>query len=148
VVAGFEVSNSGRFSAVHRGAGIRPLQTADAVIQHCLVETGLAPVMCLYMEGKPLNVSPSAIRHVQAQWTEVVTRARSIFCVGVRPLPEDDHIWAPLHRSEARLFFVGDQTAFDSWSEGRIGPSTFIAARFGEGYHRIIEVLSSHAHQR
>lgn len=127
--------------------GIRALPTADAVIQHCLVETGLAPVMCLYMEGKPLNVSPSAIRQVQAQWAEAAASAQSIVCVGVRPLPADDHIWTPLHKSEARLHFVGDQPAFESWSEGRAAPTVFIASRFDEGYHRIIEVLSNHAHQ-
>jgi hypothetical protein len=39
--------------------GIQAMPSKDDVIRHCLCETGLAPVMNLYMKGKPLSVSRS-----------------------------------------------------------------------------------------
>lgn len=123
--------------------GIRALPSADAVIQHCLVETGLAPVMSLYMEGKPLSVSPSALKSLQAQWATAVTSARLVCCVGIRPLPADDHIWSPIYKSPARLVFLGDNAAFDGWRRGRVGPSHFVASRFSDGFSNLLEELKA-----
>ncbi|MBI2796793.1 MAG: hypothetical protein HYX65_08830 [Gemmatimonadetes bacterium] len=122
--------------------GIRALPTADAVVQHCLVETGLAPVMSLYMEGKPLNVSPSAIRQLHDLWSEFVRTATRIYCIGVRPLPADTHIWEPLFHSNAHLLFVGDRAAFDIWSVGRRAPSQYLTSRFAAAFDSILGGLT------
>lgn len=121
--------------------GIRALQSTDAVIHHCLAETGLAPVMSLYMEGKPLSVSPSALKSLQARWARAITSARLVCCVGVRPLPADEHIWSPIYNSPARLVFLGDSEAFDEWRQGRVGPSHFLASRFSDGFSSLLQKL-------
>jgi len=45
--------------------GLKANLDSNDVIRHCLVETGLSPAMCLYMRGKPLQVSPSVVATLQ-----------------------------------------------------------------------------------
>jgi len=97
--------------------GIEAFLDSNLVIQRCLVETALAPVMCLYMHGKPLSVSPAAIHGQQKAWAERVDAASVVVSIGVRPLTGDDHIWKPLASTSAQLYFIGDSTVLDQWSK-------------------------------
>jgi len=45
--------------------GVRASLDIGEVIDHCLTKTALAPAMCLYMEGKPVSVSPSDAVYAQ-----------------------------------------------------------------------------------
>lgn len=123
--------------------GIQAFPDINRVIGHCLLETALAPVMCLYMEGKPVSISPSVIQRVQEMWKDAVARAKAIFCIGVYPLEADDHIWSPIAKTQADLFFIGDKAAFDDWGErNRRGQSAYLGARFHEGYTKLTERIS------
>ncbi|MHB8068632.1 MAG: hypothetical protein ACYDIC_12125 [Desulfobaccales bacterium] len=123
--------------------GVQAILDSNRVIGHCLVETGLAPAMCLYMEGKPLSISPSVIRQLQEMWKDAVSMAQAIFCIGVYPLEADDHIWSPIAETEATLFFVGNKAAFSSWAErNRHGSFFYLGARFHEAYQSLIERIS------
>ncbi len=110
--------------------GIEAWLDSSRVIEHCLVETGLAPVMCQYMQGKPTTVSPAAIRQLQERWAQAVGTAVVLVCIGVRPYAADEHIWAPLHSASGTLLFVGDDAAFGRWALGRHSPVTRIGSRF------------------
>ena len=87
----------------------------NRVVEHCLVETGLAPIMSLYMEGKPLAVSPSVVRQIQDALTNDVLAASAVFVIGVRPVLADTHIWEPLATTNAHLYYVGDEYGFEEW---------------------------------
>jgi hypothetical protein len=77
--------------------------------------TSLYPVMALYAEGKPIDMSPSPIRDAQMRWREHISRAESIVVLGVRPNPEDAHIWGPLSTSPGVLCYVGAHREFEQW---------------------------------
>ena len=139
--AGIQASQGIAYSTgVVFDAGIQALPDSNRVIEHCLVETGLAPIMCLYMEGKPTSVSPSAIKRIQEQWTEAVSTAKAIFCIGVNPHLPDEHIWNPLAKTQAKLYFIGDENNFSQWSAtNRSQPAQFLGSRFGEAYRHLLE---------
>jgi hypothetical protein len=106
--------------------GIEAFLDANRVIQRCLVETALAPVMCLYMQGKPLSVSPAVIHAQQEKWAERVEAASMVVSIGVRPMTGDEHVWKPLAETSAPLFFIGDRIAFNKWcKESRTGPTEY-----------------------
>jgi len=124
--------------------GLKALPDSNSVIAHCLTETGLAPAMSLYMAGKPVSISPSEIRHVQSMWREAVLGCTAVIIVGVHPVLHDDHIWAPLAQTQAPLYFVGDQSAFASWSRSaRTGPFRFLGSRFDTAYATLLEQVKS-----
>jgi hypothetical protein len=122
--------------------GLQAHLDSNRVIEHCLVETVLAPVMSLYMKGKPFNVSPSVISGVQETWAASVASAAAVICIGVRPWPEDCHIWEPLASTPAVLLFVGGKSEFDAWAAAhRSNPSEHIANRFDSGFHPLLKRL-------
>jgi hypothetical protein len=124
--------------------GIQALADPNRVIQHCLVETALAPVMSLYMRGKPLAVSPSAIAQLQQRWSNAVSAATVVIVVGVRPWPADDHIWQPLAKTAAHLLYVGDPAVFSDWvASARAGPYTLLAGRFSRGFSTILPLIAT-----
>lgn len=125
--------------------GVQAFLDTNQVIQHCLVETALAPIMCLYMRGKVLSVSPSAIHQLQKEWIKKVEIASAIVCIGVRPLPEDTHIWEPLGATNATLYFVGDKEALESWDESsRQGHTEYLGNRFNTAYTYLMQRLQTH----
>jgi hypothetical protein len=116
----------------------------NKVIQHCLVETGLAPVMSLYMEGKILNVSPSVIKQLQQAWADRVSHANVLFLIGINPNVQDSHIWEPLAKSKAILYFIGDEKALENWKEARrAGFTEFLSDKFNIAYPSIVRRLNS-----
>lgn len=123
--------------------GIQALPNIEDVVRHCLIETGLAPVMNLYMESKPLAVSPSSIKQIQSWWVEAVTAAKSVVTVGVQPNINDQHLWGPLAATKAKLFLVGSENACNDWIAGfRTGPSKYLGNRFSSTYSDILKALS------
>lgn len=125
--------------------GIQAFLDSNRVVEHCLVESGLAPVMCLYMRGKPLNVSPSVIRQLQGMWETKIRNAAAVVCIGVRPLIEDAHIWEPLAAATAPLLFVGDEASLRSWSAGRRkSPTEYLGSTFRNAYPLILERVMEH----
>lgn len=126
--------------------GAQAFFDSNRVIEHCLVETGLAPIMSLYMEGKPLNVSPSVIHQIQQAWSASVSTAKAIFVVGVRPLVADAHVWAPLATAQAPLYFIGDRTDFAKWTETQRpeAPSSYLGSRFANGYAELLTRMRTH----
>ncbi len=126
--------------------GVQAFLDSDKVIQHCLVETGLAPVMCLYMEGKVLNVSPSVIGQLQQTWADRVKNAKALFLVGVSPNVQDKHIWEPIAESKAELSYTGDSKALANWQKTyRTGTTFFLGDRFHIAYPSLLRRLTSYA---
>lgn len=124
--------------------GIQAWLDQIRVVEHCLVETALAPVMCQYMQGKPTSVSPRALKAIQNRWAELVEVSQAVVCVGVRPHAPDMHIWDPLARFPGKLLFIGDEGQFTEWaSERRAHPSAWLASRFSTGYERMLKQLEA-----
>ncbi len=126
--------------------GLQGELDSNKVIEHCLIETGLSPAMCLYMRGKPLQVSPSVIADIQRAWAEAIETCKAIFCIGVRPLLEDEHIWRPLGNTSGQLYFVGNERDFEEWrSANRNGSSEFLGSRFNTSFSSIQRRVNEYA---
>lgn len=124
--------------------GIQAWLDSNRVIEHCLTQTALAPVMCQYMEGKPTSVSPSSLKEVQARWGEILGTSAAVVCIGIRPHPPDSHIWGPIAHAPGQLLFVGDQAAFDAWAAAnRSASSKWLAPRFASGYEHLLNELEA-----
>lgn len=124
--------------------GVEAFFDIGEVVRNCLVNQGLAPVMALYMIGKPLQVSPSALHDIQTNWQQAVFLAQTVVCVGVRPWPADTHIWGPLAQTDANLLYIGNREEFDAWVTAyRQKPSTYLAPYFNEGFAALVGRLKN-----
>lgn len=113
------------------GGTIEPIQPRD-VPTWCRSGTSLYPAMALYAKGKPALMTSSVLQQVQSWTADSLRNADGIAVVGVLPNPEDPHIWRPIAESDARVFFVGGQTAFETWHKGesRTVSAEFVGTRF------------------
>lgn len=111
--------------------GIEASLDIGTAVAKNLVNQGLAPVMSLYMEGKPLQVSPQSLDELQQLWAEQVANADAIVLIGVRPWPADVHVWDPLARTKAPVLAVGDEIEFETWAnQYREGDFGYVGSRF------------------
>jgi hypothetical protein len=126
--------------------GIEAFLDPNLVIQRCLTETALAPVMCLYMRGKPVSVAPSIIQDQQHKWAASVYSAKAIVCIGIRLTPADVHLWEPLAKTAASLYFIGNAQEFNDWSkQHRPHKSECLGSRFAEAYPQLIDRIQAYA---
>ena len=117
------------------GAAIRLASGNPEVYEFCRRETSVAPAIAMYAPGKRVLVSPDYVKRQQEHWRAEVARARDIILIGLRPNPQDEHIWNPLAQASASLRFVGyEADEFWSWAReaGRVNASpmarTFVEA--------------------
>lgn len=96
--------------------GLRFVNPNEA-IQYCLSNTGLYPAMALYMKAKPIQIGQFVIHGLQRRWGEHVRQAERVLVVGVRPYPEDMHIWGPLAECPGELGYIGPEDQFIKWNE-------------------------------
>jgi hypothetical protein len=115
-VSGIDADRSVQFGAAgfELGNSIESINPAE-VRRYYSGNTSLYPAMSLYAKNKPVSMAAPVIRHIQAAWAEKVTAAREIYVIGVRPNPDDVHIWAPIADSQGTFFFVGNQNEFNTW---------------------------------
>ncbi len=120
--------------------GLKAFLDTNEVIEKCIVNQGLYPSMCLFMKGKPIQIAPRIIMEQQKKWSEAISLAKTVTCIGINPLPEDSHIWEPIARTKAKLYFIGNKEAFDTWvQEFRAGEGIFIESYFNTGFNKLIK---------
>ena len=107
---------------------------------YCLGDNALPPVMCLFMQGKPSQVSPGTIVAIQEAWHALVAKAKKVAIVGVHPNEEDAHLWDALGNTPADLFYIGDVKAFENWCarNRRNKPFEVIGTKFKEGFNQLV----------
>ncbi|MDF5774054.1 hypothetical protein [Pseudomonas syringae] len=95
------------------------LLTRDAVRARCLEESDLYPSIAMYAKGKSVSICPRFTEEQQNNFALACRRASKIITLGVRVVPEDNHIWQPIQKSAAELIYFGDHNdkpALDAWS--------------------------------
>jgi hypothetical protein len=98
-------------------AGIKAVDSPE-VVEFCDKEDSLAPAIALYAKGKHVLFCPGFVKAQQVAWRKAVEKASQIFVIGVRVNDEDAHVWLPMRKSKAKLFYVGpeSQDIFD-WAK-------------------------------
>jgi hypothetical protein len=100
-------------------APIHPLSQQET-INKCVTEDSVAPAIAMYAEGKPVKISPDYVEEQQRMWGQAVSAASRVCVAGARIHLPDSHIWAPLSKTKADLFYFGlgdDQESFGAWKE-------------------------------
>ncbi len=127
--------------------GITASLDPNWVIEQCLVKSDLAPVMCLYMREKPLNISPSIIKNLQENWSKTIIEGDLFFCIGAKPLFDDDtHIWDPINNSKAEIYYIGSKSDYAAWQENKKQNNKyFLGETFRKAFPEIEERLKIYA---
>lgn len=115
-VTGLDATRGVQFgTGVIFGGGIEPIdpQKVREIYQG---STALYPAMALYAHKKPVSMSPAPIQEAQQRWAAHVRNSVRLVVVGVRPNPDDDHIWQPLAETPGEVAYVGSKELFDEWS--------------------------------
>ena len=123
---------------------IKPTLDLDKVSKY--IETqAVHPAMCYYMEKKVTQIAPSQIQDIQNTLRKELASARNIIVIGVRPNPEDTHIWDVIAGSQHPLYYVSpSKEDFMKWSgiyrKGR--PSHQLACNFQTSIDLIIDLVA------
>ena len=122
---------------------VRPASRPFA--QRFLSTNGVAPAIALYAKGKTVLNCDQFVERVQEMWRERVEVAGSIFVIGVALNREDPHIWEPLRRARAPLWYVGPEPdEVLEWGRNERGGRTEHLERgFAEAIPGILEMHTS-----
>jgi hypothetical protein len=124
---------------------IRVLSHAETLRQCEDESNGLAPAIAMYAEGKSVRVSPHYISKQQQGWTAAVAAAAKVCIVGTKVNEADTHIWEPLARSPANIYYFGfdqlDRERFELWKDkSRKRNMYFTQASFSEA----VPIIANH----
>lgn len=140
VLRGVEFRNCG----VNVEAPIRIACSRAEVKEFCAQEDSLAPAISVYAPGKAVLFSPAIVKEHQAAWASVLRGGPTrIYCIGLRLVAHDEHIWAPI--ADARVpfsygGFEGDD--FLTWAAANQVPRPRVIGKtFAEALPLLLEEL-------
>lgn len=122
--------------------GIKASLDINEILENNLVKSGIAPVMSLYMEGKPINVSPNALKEIQKIYNFKASQSDIAFVIGVKPLKHDDHIWKPLINSICKIYYVGSISDFSFFKENN-RDANHIGEYFNTSFTNIKKIINA-----
>lgn len=82
------------------------LSRLDALFR-CGKDTSLSPAISMYAKGKKVSVCTRIVSNQQTAFTEVCGRASKIIIMGVKVVPEDEHIWRPIMKARCNITYFG-----------------------------------------
>jgi hypothetical protein len=124
---GFDLSQSQGGSILE--AGIRVARSAREILDFCRTEDAIAPAIAMYHPTKRVLYCRSFVQRQQATFHSAINKAARIYVIGLRVHPVDEHIWQPLAKSVAPLFFVGPEPeTFVAWAQENGRKSAFCIA--------------------
>jgi len=121
---------------------IKGVNTNDA-IDFCNSDTALYPSMCIYCKGKPLQISSYLKETLINLWQRKVITSKYIIIIGIKPHPDDKHIWDPLIKTQAKLLFIGNKEKFEDWMKEYKPKANYkiLSNRFEDGLPKLIKYL-------
>lgn len=120
--------------------GIKASLDSNEIIENFLVKSGIAPVMSLYMEGKPVNVSPQIIKDLQRTYQNRCIEAKAIIVIGVKPIAGDNHIWDCIRKCNATVHYVGSSSDFVFFKELGI-TANHLGEYFNTSFNEITNII-------
>jgi hypothetical protein len=107
----------------------------------------LPPVISLYAPGKLSPVAENFVNAIRALWVDALQHADVVVIIGARPLQADAHVWEPVLKSKAEVWYIGGQSGdeYDRFQDHlgrRLSP---LGDRFSNGIGRLsarLKILS------
>lgn len=81
-----------------------------------VLQDAFPPVMSYFEPAKRTTAGRSFIEGQRARWRDLAANAETIVVVGVRVRPHDDHIWAPIAATNARVVYCGGPAGAPEYS--------------------------------
>ena len=105
----------------------------------------LPSAMSLYARGKKVIIAPQQINQIIKEFEECVNKSKVIVIIGVRPNPDDHHIWDPLITTSAKLLLIGNESDCKEWlSKYRKNKDDkWVSNRFNIGFNEICGFLDN-----
>lgn len=78
------------------------------------------PVMSYFEPAKRTTAGANFITEQRRRFSELVATAERVVVIGVQPRQQDDHIWGPLARTQARVTYCSGNSggaAYRTWGE-------------------------------
>jgi hypothetical protein len=123
----------------------KPL-TRLAARQRCIEDDSLSPAISMYAKGKQVSVCPEFVLAQQMMFLHSCRTASRILILGVRVMPEDNHIWGPIGESAAEVtYFGGSQDKIDLgvWADGHKKKNVqFVDGYFERLLHHLGDIFS------
>lgn len=117
----------------------------EEAIERSRTDKVLGPVMAVFAEGKRVTISRSYTDCQMEDWREVVSKASRICISGAKIHLPDTHIWEPLSRTKADVFYFGlkpDKDLFYEWKErSRKRNAYFFEADFAAAVPQIVRKM-------
>jgi len=123
---------------------IEPFGNIDDIEQHISahnVKRGIPVAMSLYTEGKDNIGGIEELGQIVTAFQECIRAARLVIVIGVRPNPDDQHIWEHLRSMRGMLQIVGDKEECEVWAaKHRSGEAgIWMASTFTESLPLVFE---------
>jgi hypothetical protein len=121
----FEFRRQERIRIICAQAGKLPPEQRPAFLEEaCAGETELRAAVerLLNDEASTVSLAPAqslvGIQEIRNRWRDCVAEATTIIVIGVRPNPEDHHVWDPIAANpSARGFYIGSRSQLEAWPE-------------------------------
>ena len=103
-----------------------------------LDKTGIGSAMSMYTEHKESPICALQLKQLRSEFIKYCRAAKVIITIGVKPNPEDAHIWGTIADSGATIYVCADEGTSNDWIEkwGN-GKAYWIGEKFAESWHAI-----------
>jgi len=102
--------SAGMAAGLIDGGGVEFVQ--PKLVSTILKQRPLGPVMAYYMQNKPTITNKSFLEKLQKEWKAQIKKSNKIILIGIKPNPQDTHIWNPIISSNAKIGYVGSASGF------------------------------------
>lgn len=98
------------------------------------------PFICYYASDKRPHIQEE-LKYLPVVWSEWVAQADAVIVIGAMPTPGDGHIWLPVIRSSARVYFSAFRSSDGDYLEQNIGGRYSYIGQFSEAAETLVELL-------
>lgn len=143
-VSGLEAGRGVSFgTGVVFNGGIEILEPAQ-VQRHYKGNTALYPAMALFAKNKPITMAPSPIQDAQTRWQKHVSASEKVVVIGVRPNPEDKHLWDCLSSCAGEIALVCSENEYLTWTKAHRPtlPTKWLGTKWSAAHSSVMKFLA------
>ncbi|MDN5868849.1 MAG: hypothetical protein L0H55_15800, partial [Candidatus Nitrosocosmicus sp.] len=118
--------------------------TAEEVREYCKSNNSIPPIMSIYMRNKPFIGTSDRIKQINQEWIRQISKADKILIIGVKPNPDDKHIWDYISAANAEVGYIGDKDQFEIWKNQfrKNKNNRYLGKYWNDSFNKSISFLS------